>query len=107
MKSQEIGILKEVPVAFRGLFVSVYFLVVEGSYFDVIICDPTMEDLERIIDLGRWKVSLIKGNKYVGLPFIPNDMREKTVTEDTYIDDFTSAISTVLSSSKKSEVEDG
>lgn len=57
-----IGILKEVAVAFGDLSVSVCFQVFERAPFEIIIGDSTMEDLGGIVELGKRKLPLMKGN---------------------------------------------
>lgn len=52
-------------------------MVVEGSHFDDIICNPTMEDLGEISDLGKRDVLFIKGNNTVELMLILDYMRDK------------------------------
>lgn len=67
-KSPVVGILTEVPVKFGDLVVNLYFLVVDGSPFDVIVGDPAMEELKGVIDLGNRQVRLTKEQKKVLIP---------------------------------------
>lgn len=57
----------------------------------MIIGDLTTEILGGIIDLGKGKVSWMKGNNTVELPLILDYMRHKTITEGKYSADFTFA----------------
>lgn len=61
------GTLKDVPISFRALTISLAYLVIEGSPFDVIIGDPTMQILQTVIDLGRRQVRFIKEDHAVEL----------------------------------------
>lgn len=51
-----VGFIENIPVTFGDISVFVDFLVIEGSPFDVIIGDLTMEDLGIIIVLGKRKL---------------------------------------------------
>lgn len=59
-KSLVVGILTEFPVKFGDFTVKLYFLVVDGSTFDVILGDPSMEEFKCVIDFVKLQVRVTK-----------------------------------------------
>lgn len=48
------------------------FLVEEGSPYDVIVGDPTMEILEKVLDFGNRVASFVVTGDKIGIPMEPD-----------------------------------
>lgn len=104
VKLQVVAILQDVPAWFDTMKVKLNFLVVEGLPYDVIIGDPTMEELKAVLDLANRVATFDIDGDAVQLPLHPDyincPVNEK---EGTDSEDFTSASSAVPSLESSSD----
>lgn len=82
------------PVHLDENVVKLTFLVVEGSPYDVIVGDPTMETMEGVLDLGNQVASFVVDGDKIEIPMEPDyihgDPGYKSATDT---DEFSSATS--------------
>lgn len=106
-KCPVVGMIKDVPIHLDKKVVNPNFLVVQGSPYDVIVGDPTMESMEGVLDLGHRVGSFVVYGDKIEIPREPEYVQEDAgykVGTDT--DDFTSATSAEESEERQgSELE--
>lgn len=94
-KSPLVGMLKYVPVSLDEKDVKLNFVVVKGSPYDVTVGNPTMESLERMLDLEHHVASFVVDGDKIEIPmhldYVPEDPHYKAGTDT---EDFTSATTT-------------
>ena len=64
-KTTCLGSIEDVSVLFNGTVNSLNVLVVEGSPVDILIGNPTLEELQACIDLGHQSLRMVIRNKTV------------------------------------------
>lgn len=69
VRSTVVATLKDVKTSFGDLTTSLDYLAIECSHIDVIIGEPTMENLQAGIDLGQIKVWFTKEDHTVEFSF--------------------------------------
>lgn len=77
VKSAVVGILTTVPVSLEYMVVEIDFLIVDMSPFDQIFGDPSTEDLQGVIGIGKRTVRLTIADHRVKLPLHANYSLEK------------------------------
>lgn len=95
VKSPVVGMITDDRVKFRELVVSLEFIVVAGSPFEVIIEDQNMEGLKGVIDIGNRQLCITKDQGTVVIHFLPDYFRKKDPGTSNDSEDFTSASSDV------------
>lgn len=66
------GMLKNVPIRLKEKIAKLNFFVVEGSPFDVIVGDPTMENLKGVLDLENRVTSFGVDGAKIEIPMDPD-----------------------------------
>lgn len=86
MKSPVHGILKDVPISFGQVVEPIYFFVIEGSPYKMIIGHQTMCKMNGVIDCGKHCFCLVKDVEHVTIPLVYSTSEMAVLSEQSRLD---------------------
>lgn len=92
-RSNVVVILRDVPARLDTFEQKMYFLVVNGALFDIMVGYPSMESMEGILDGAKRVERMTKSTKTAKLSLLPNYTESKPAQNDGDREEFTSASS--------------